>query len=150
MKKLSMIAAIAFLSLLCNVHAVVAQEAVTCKVLTIEATNSGNGVDSALQPYAAIFKKKPFDTFNSFALISEKEYTLKLNQPLQLSLPTQLTGTLEFRGNDKNNLKLQLHLTKNEGAPIVINGTASDGAPFMAAGYKSPLGRWVIAIKCNK
>lgn len=148
MKKLSILTAVAILSVLINVQTAFAQNSVTCKVFTIEASNSGNGVDAALKPYAGIFKNKPFDAFNSFTLISEKKYTLKLNTPTELSLPTQLSGTLEFVGNTSNKLQLNLSLAKNDGAPILIKGTTTAGVAFMAAGYKSPKGRWVIAVKC--
>lgn len=150
MKKLSILTAVVFLSILFQVHNAAANELVTCKVLTIEASNTGHGIDKALEQYASIFKKKPFHSFNSFTLVSENEYQLELNSPTQLELPRQLSGTLEFSGKNNSQLTLNLNLSNNNEPPIVIKGTASNGVPFMAAGFKSPHGRWVIAIKCSK
>jgi DNA-binding NtrC family response regulator len=128
---------------------VCAAEDVNCKVLTIEATNDGSGVAQPLREYASVFSQKPFDTFNSFRLVSEKEYTLPLNKPLTLSLPDQLNGTLAFKGKSNNNLQLTLKLAKAQNPPIIIDGKAGNGIPFMAAGFKSPNGRWILAVKCN-
>ncbi|MBN2530957.1 MAG: hypothetical protein JXR76_31510 [Deltaproteobacteria bacterium] len=126
-----------------------ADEQIVCKVFTIEATNSGLGLDDSLKQYASIFTQKPFNAFNSFKLVSEKEYRLAPNQPLKLTLPEQLIGTLEYRGMSGTRLKLNLKLSRQDCSPILIEGTAGNGVPFMAAGLKSPNGRWVLAVKCK-
>jgi len=127
-----------------------ADEKVTCRVFTIEATSDGTGIDDALKPYASIFAQKPFDSFNSFRLADEKMYQLSLNTPTTLQLPGKLKGTLEFKGKSDNRLNLNLNLSKNQSPPIVIEGTTGSGVPFIAAGFKSPKGRWVFAVKCAR
>ena len=127
-----------------------AGEKVNCKVFTIEASNDGTGIDAQLQPYASIFSQKPFDTFNSFKLTNETVYQLSLNSPAALSLPGEWKGSLEYRGKNDNRLKLNLNLSKNQTPPIIIEGTTGNGIPFIAAGFKSPKGRWVFAVKCTE
>lgn len=150
MRIMNVITTVCFLAVtFISFRADAADEPIVCKVFTIEATNSGVGVDDRLKQYASIFTQKPFSVFNSFKLVSEKEYRLAPNQPLQLNLPEQLTGTLEYRGMSGARLKLNLKLSRQDSAPILIEGTAGNGVPFMAAGLKSPNGRWVLAVKCR-
>ena len=119
-----------------------------CKVLTVEATNDGKGIDKALAGYADVFAKAPFNGFDSFKLVQEKKYTLELGAPSPLKL-RDLKGTLEYTGRTDKRLKLTLKLDRPAGSPVVIEGKASSGAPFIAAGMKSPSGRWVIAVECT-
>lgn len=127
-----------------------ATDGIFCTVLTIEASNGSEGVDAALSQYAAIFSQQPFASFSSFKLINEKQYTLELNKPLKLTLPADLSGSLEYRGALKSELHLNLNISSGTGKPVLIEGTASNGVPFIAAGLKSPNGRWVIAVKCSR
>lgn len=126
-----------------------AGEPITCNVITIEATNNGTGVDKTLKSFASVFSQKPFNAYNSFTLIAQKQYRLSLNSPHTLALPEQMSGTLVYKGKTDTSLKLTLELSKLENAPVVIEGTAGKGIPFMAAGFKSPDGRWIFAVKCT-
>ena len=126
-----------------------AGEPITCNVITIEATNSGTGIDKPLKSFASVFSQKPFSAYDSFKLVTQKKYRLSLNSPHTLALPEQLNGTLEYKGKANSSLKLTLALSKLENAPVIIEGTAGKGIPFMAAGFKSPGGRWIFAVKCT-
>ena len=130
---------------------VLADNLVKCKVLTIEATNDSSGVPLSLNAYASIFRQKPFDAYSGFRLVDTQEYSLKLNTQLQLVLPDQLSGTLLYKGKLTNHqLQLTLSLGKADNQPIIIDGTATSGTPFLAAGFKSPSGRWIFAVKCSE
>lgn len=125
-----------------------ANEHITCNVLTVEASKSGKGLDEALKQYSSIFAQKPFDVFDTFKLVSQKKYVLELQKPMKLILPSELSGSLEYQGKTSNQLKLSLKLSKSQDSPIIIEGTAGNGVPFMAAGFKSPEGRWILAVQC--
>ena len=126
-----------------------AAEPIICNVSTIEATNNGTGIDKPLKDFASLFSQKPFNAYNSFKLVAQKEYRLSLNSPHTLTLPEQLSGTLMYKGKTESSLKLTLELSKMQNPPVVIEGMAGNGIPFMAAGFKSPDGRWIFAIKCT-
>ena len=148
-RKISLITVILFLFGSIHTHTAFANGVIFCKVYTIEASNNAAGVDNNLKDYLSIFAQKPFTEFKSFELISEKEYKLVPNKPLQLTLPTQLSGTLEYKGMTGNSLNLNLKLSKQGSTPIIIEGKTGNGVPFIAAGLKSPKGRWVLAVKCK-
>ncbi len=126
-----------------------ADKVIRCNIFTIEASNSGAGLDSGLKEYAEIFKNKPFDKFNSFKLVSTKKINLSLGEKKELSLHTDLKGSLKFTGLSGKQLKLSLKLIKSNGSPVIIEGKALPGTPFIAAGLKSGHGRWVIAVECT-
>ncbi|MBN2719005.1 MAG: hypothetical protein JXX14_24370 [Deltaproteobacteria bacterium] len=144
-----MFASILFLSSILFATRLHAAEDINCKVLTIEASNDNSGVAQSLKEYTSVFSQKPFNSFNSFKLISETDYTLTLNTPRTLSLPDTLNGILAYKGKSDSSLQLTLKLAKAQQPPIIIDGKAGNGIPFMAAGFKSPNGRWILAVKCN-
>jgi hypothetical protein len=127
-----------------------ASERIRCEVLTIEASHSAQGVDPALAMYGAIFKKPPFADFETFKLIARKSYELQLANETALTLPSPYAGTLRFDRENAGRFELSLSLTRPSGAPILVQGKATPGTPFFAAGLKSPLGRWVFAVACDK
>ncbi len=127
-----------------------ASNKVRCDVLTIEVSNSNQGIDPALQSYAAIFKQSPFSGFNTFQLIHRKTYEMPLNAPVKLSLPASLGGSLRLNRKEGSQLDLTLTLARSGDKPIEINGRASPGTPFFAAGLKNPKGVWVIGIACRR
>jgi hypothetical protein len=133
-----------------NTPALFAAEKVRCEVLTIQASNSGDGVAKALESYATIFKQKPFSGFNTFQLVRRTTYSMPLGMHQKLVLPKPLSGSLLLRGETSGKLDLTLSLTPAGKKPITINGNALPGAPFFAAGLKNDTGIWVLGVICNR
>ncbi len=148
--KPKIIAAILGLLLLGGATLAEAGEKVRCEVLTIEASNSGQGVDPALMAHMSIFKKPPFSSFNTFRLVHKKSYELTLGAPAGLEMPKPLAGSLTFNKLVEGRLDLTLSITRPTGSPILISGKANPGSPFFAAGLKSSRGRWVFGVICDR
>ena len=127
-----------------------AKDTVRCEVLTIEASNSGHGIDPALRAHSAIFGKPPFSAFNSFRLVQRQALDVALGAPAQLTLPQPFSGSLGFNGEQQGKLNLSLTLARSQAQPIVINGKASPGAPFFAAGFRSATGTWIFGVLCDR
>ena len=148
--KPKLLAAALGILLLAAVGSAQASEQVRCEVLTIEASNSGQGIDPALMAHVSIFQKAPFSSFNTFRLVSRTSYKLELGKPVALSMPTPLTGVLTFNRLLEGRLDLTLSINRTTAPPILINGRATPGSPFFAAGLKSARGRWVFGIVCDR
>ncbi|MCP4601548.1 MAG: hypothetical protein GY847_13720 [Proteobacteria bacterium] len=148
--KAKMPAVVALLALFAGAFQSHASIKVRCDVLTIEASNSNRGIDPALKSYAAVFKQPPFAGFNTFQLIHRKTYDMPLNVPVTLTLPASLGGSLRLTRKDGSQLDLTLALARQGRKPIEINGRASPGTPFFAAGLKNQKGVWIIGVACNR
>ena len=127
-----------------------AAEKVSCKVLTIEASHGGQGIDSGLKEYTSVLRKPPFSTYDTFRLVHQQSYAITLGKSVSLTLPGAFSGKLNFNKVIKKHLDLTLTITRPSAKPIIINGKTISGAPFFAAGLKSKHGRWVFGIICNK
>lgn len=125
-----------------------ASETVRCDVLTIEASNSAGGIDKALMSYAEIFKQKPFSDFDTFQLVHRQTLEMPLNEPVSLTLPESLGGSLKLDRLIGSKLELTLTLARQGHSPIQIQGKASPGTPFFAAGFKNPKGVWIFGVAC--
>lgn len=125
-------------------------ETARCQLLSIEASTTGQGIDPALREYASIFKQKPFLPYNTFKLVNSNSYDLKMGSGLVVSLPTPLLGRLSFDKIDKGWLNMTFSLSRPSLPDVVVKGKASPGTPFFTAGFKSPRGRWVFGIICNR
>lgn len=148
--KPKLLAAIMGLILLGGAHLSAASDQVRCEVLTIEASNSGQGIDPELMAHVSIFQKAPFSSFNTFRLVNRSKYELTLGNPKPLTMPAPLAGSLTFNRQLEGRLDLTLTINRPSGAPILINGKATPGSPFFAAGLKSERGRWVFGIVCDR
>ncbi len=122
---------------------------VRCEVMTIQASNSKKGIDPALSAYKVVFKQRPFSAFDTFQLVHRQTYEMAVGTPTALSMPKTLGGSLSLNGEVNLKLSLTLTLARNGQRPININGTASPGAPFFAAGLKNPSGVWILGIACK-
>jgi hypothetical protein len=127
-----------------------ASERVRCEVLTIEASRSGQGIDPALALYGAVFKAAPFAEFDTFKLVGRRSYELALGSDAALTIPSPYTGSLRFDRENAGRFELTLSLTRPSGPPILVQGKATPGTPFFAAGLKSALGRWVFGVACDR
>jgi hypothetical protein len=127
-----------------------AEDTVRCEVLTIEASNAGQGIDPALRAHSAIFGKPPLSAFNSFKLVQRRAYDVTLGTPAALVLPQPFTGSLSFNGATQGKLDLTLKLARQQAQPILINGKASPGTPFFAAGFRSATGTWIFGVLCER
>ncbi len=148
--KARLTAAILGLILLMGATASQASDKVRCEVLTIEASRSGQGIDPALTQHASIFQKAPFSGFDTFKLVHRQSYELTLGAPVALAMPKPLTGALQFNNRPQGRLDLTLSIVRPKLSPILINGKATPGSPFFAAGLKSAHGRWVFGIICDR
>ncbi len=126
-----------------------AATATSCEVYTISASNSGEGIDPKLAEFAPLFKQSPFDTFNTFKLVSAKTYDLELKVPTKLKLPESIGGFLRLDSVEDGKLNLTLTLVRDGKKPIDIKGKASQGAPFFAAGLTKEDGVWIFGVKCK-
>jgi hypothetical protein len=127
-----------------------ASERIRCEVLTIEASRTGQGIDPALAAYGAVFRAAPFTQFDTFKLVSRKSYELTLGSQAALVLPSPYGGALRFDRENAGRFELSLTLTRPKGAPVQVQGRATPGTPFFAAGLKSALGRWVFGVACDR
>jgi hypothetical protein len=127
-----------------------ASEKLRCEVLTIEASRTGQGIDPALAAYQSIFKLPPFAEFDTFKLVSRRSYELTLGSDAALAIPSPYGGSLRFDRESGGRFELSLSLTRPSGAPILVQGKATPGTPFFAAGLKSALGRWVFGVACDR
>jgi len=144
-------ALLAGLLALAGMAAAQASERIRCEVLTIEASRTGQGIDPALAVYAPVFKTAPFADFDTFKLVSRRDYELTLpGGPTPLSLPTPYAGTLRFDRESGGRFELSLTLTRPTGGPVLVQAKATPGTPFFAAGLKSALGRWVFGVSCDR
>ncbi|MBN2802574.1 MAG: hypothetical protein JXR91_05735 [Deltaproteobacteria bacterium] len=148
MNKFSFIALL-FLFVMWGAPAAYANEKIMCKILTIEASNSNIGIDEKLGEYTKLFKMEPFSAYNSFKLINTEKVELLKGVETELKLGDNLNGTLKYSGLQLNHLVLSLNLLRADKPPVVIEGKALPGTPFLAAGLKSGNGRFVIAVKCQ-
>ncbi len=146
--KAELIAIVVATLLLCTFSAFAGKTA-SCKVLTIEASTSGQGIDPALKAHAVVFQKKPFADYNTFKLVHSQSYDLAKGANAQIVLPSPIVGELSFNKITAGRLDLTLTLKRPSLPSVVINGKAAPGSPFFAAGLKSPHGRWVFGIICN-
>ena len=149
MKRLSptLIALLAFLWGMPMAHPA---ETVRCTVMTIQASNTGQGIDQKLQGYTSILKQPPFSKFDTFQLVKDDTYRVSLNAPTTLRLPKSLTGSLRLNSQQKDQLNLNLTLARNGQRPIEIKGRAHPGSPFFAAGFTNPGGIWIFGVACNQ
>ena len=145
-----LLAAIIGLFLLLGATVSQASDKVRCEVFTIEASRSGQGIDPALVQHASIFQKAPFSGFDTFKLVHRQSYELTLGTPVALAMPQSLTGSLQFNNRLQGRLDLPLSIVRPQRSPILINGKATPGSPFFAAGLKSAHGRWVFGIICDR
>ena len=129
---------------------VAAAAPVRCEVLTIQASNDSSGLDKRLTAHAAIFKQAPFSRFNSFKLVSAKTYDMPARNPVKLTLPASLGGSLRLNKVEAGQLDLTLTLARQGRKPVDIQGRASLNAPFFAAGFKNPGGVWIFGVVCKK
>ena len=127
-----------------------ASDKVRCDVLTIEASNTGQGIDTALAEHTDVLTKPPFNSFNTFKLISRQGYDLRLGTATQLSLPAPMGGTLAFNNETGGRLDLTLTITRPQLKPVTVRGYAKPGSPFFAAGLKSSGGTWIFGVICNR
>lgn len=127
---------------------VMAAGSVRCEVLTIEASNSGRGLDAALSAHAAIFEQRPFAAYDTFVLVHRASYDLALNAPTALALPAGLGGSIRLNAADRTRFKLALTFVRSGRKPIEIAGLASSGVPLFAAGFRSPAGVFVFGVIC--
>jgi hypothetical protein len=138
------------LLILSGVAAAQASERIRCEVLTIEASRTGQGIDPALAIYGAVFRTAPFAEFDTFKLVSRRSYELTLGGPAGLELPPPYSGTLRFDRENAGRFELSLALNRPTGGPVLVQGKATPGTPFFAAGLKSALGRWVFGVSCDR
>jgi hypothetical protein len=155
MRRTSWILALAIVGVALSIGSpLAADDVVRCEVLSIEARNDGSGVDpalrSVLEAHATVFDKYPFSTFDSFKLVMRRTYELKMVSQVALTLPQPFTGRLSLKGWDSGQLKLSLSLSRGEGQPIVVDGNASPGTPFFAAGLASSGGTWIFGVLCDR
>lgn len=147
--KRSILAAIICCCTLLGVAPAWAENTIRCDVLTIEASRLGSGVEAPLRPYAAIFKQKPFDAFDSFKLVDKKTYELTLGASQKLKVPGGMSGKLLFKGLTGKRLELRLTLNKPGLKPITIDGLASPGAPLFAAGFRRSGRILIFGVACT-
>ena len=121
-----------------------------CEVMTIHASNSGQGIDTALTRFETIFKKSPLSGFNSFKLVDRQIIEMKISQKRELTLPDAIGGSLHLDRQNKGLSALTLTLYREGKKPITIRGRASPGAPLFAAGMRSAQGIWVFGIACKE
>ncbi len=121
-----------------------------CKVLTIQATRNGKGIDPRISQYSAIFKKKPFADYDTFVLLDAQVATVELKSPAALRLPTGISGSLVLNKVSEGKLDLTFTLSRNGKSPIRINGVASPNSPIFAAGLKSAAGIWIFGVACDR
>ena len=132
-----------------------AGEKARCTVLTIHATNKDGTTDPRLDEIPEL-KKPPFNMYKTFHLLSEKDYTLKKDVPVTLSLPagSGLQGKLVFKGENKalKELNFKLYLIKGSGKKKKEEETSfavRGKAPFF---YVRPFkkGQLILHIMCGK
>jgi hypothetical protein len=146
----AMLAALVAGALALGGGAVQASERIRCEVLTIEASKTGQGIDPALAIYGAVFKVAPFSEFDTFKLVARRSYELTLGAQSALSLPAPYGGALRFDRENGGRFELSLTLTRPTGGPVFVQGKATPGTPFFAAGLRSALGRWVFGVACDR
>ena len=127
-----------------------ASDKVRCDVLTIEASNRGQGIDAALAEHTAVLTKAPFSSFNTFKLVSRQGYELQLGTAAPLALPAPMGGALAFNSESGGRLDLTLTITRPQLKPVTVRGSAKPGSPFFAAGFKSSGGTWIFGVICNR
>jgi hypothetical protein len=127
-----------------------ASERIRCEVLTIEASRTGQGIDPALAVYGPIFRTAPFAEFDTFKLVARRSYELTLGGLSALELPSPYGGSLRFDRENAGRFELSLTLTRPTGGPVLVQGKATPGTPFFAAGLKSALGRWIFGVACDQ
>lgn len=137
------------LLVLTSMGAAQASERIRCEVLTIEASRTGQGIDPALAIYTPVFKTAPFAEFDTFKLVDRRSYELTLGGLAALSLPSPYAGSLRFDRENGGRFELSLTLARPTGNPVLVQGKATPGAPFFAAGLKSALGRWIFGVACD-
>jgi hypothetical protein len=125
---------------LTSMAAAPASERIRCEVLTIEASRTGQGIDPALAVYSTVFRTAPFAEYDTFKLVARRSYELTLGVQSALSLPPPYVGALRFDRENEGRFELSLTLTRPTGAPVLVQGKATPGTPFFAAGLKSALG----------
>jgi hypothetical protein len=148
--RVKLIAAIVGAIVLAGAIPAQASSKVRCDLLTIEASNRGQGIDAALTPHASVLRKPPFSAFDTFKLVSRNAYDLELGVPTALSLPAPMGGSLGFNSETAGRLDLTLTITRPQAAPVTVNGKASPGSPLFAAGFKSNGGTWIFGVICNR
>jgi hypothetical protein len=135
---------------LTSIAAAQASERIRCEVLTIEASRTGQGIDPALAVYRPVFLTAPFAEYDTFKLVTRHSYELTLGgQAATLALPAPYTGSLRFDQENIGRFELSLTLTRPTGAPVLVQGKATPGTPFFAAGLRSALGRWIFGVACD-
>ncbi len=135
-----------------SLHGVATQasnDKAACEVMTILASNSGQGIDTALREFRHLLIKEPFSKFDTFKLVSKQAVEIDDLQPKKLSLPDGIGGSLYLNRRTKGKMALTLTLTRDGKRPISINGTAAPGAPLFAAGMKSGNGVWIFGVACE-
>jgi hypothetical protein len=127
-----------------------AEKKVQCEVMTIQASNLGKGIDKRLKKHEATFKQPPFSAFDTYELIHRQTYKMPRSASVSLHLPESLGGSLRLNKVVNDQLDLTLSLARKEKSPINIQGKATFGAPFFAAGFKHPKGVWIFGVVCKK
>ncbi len=151
----TLVAVIAAAALALAAAPAVASEKARCTVLTIHATNKDGTTDPRLEQVPEL-KKPPFNMYKTFHLLSEKDYSLKKDVPVTLSLPagSGLQGKLVFKGTNKalKELNFKLYLIKGSGKnkkEVETSFAVRGKAPFF---YVRPFkkGQLIIHIMCGE
>lgn len=138
------------LGVLVGVSNAVAEKRVVCEVMTIQASNLGKGIDKRLKKHEATFKQPPFSAFDTYELVHRQTYKMPITASISLHLPESLGGSLRLNKEANDQLDLTLSLARKGKSPINIQGKATFGAPFFAAGFKNPKGVWIFGVVCKK
>lgn len=156
MIRLAAITTAALLATLAAAPLAHAEDKASCTVLEIEASNSGKGIDKALQPLAKKLKKPPFSAWKSFKLLKRhqrnvvrmKAFTLKLVNKGKMSL---LYRDASGSAHNKTRLRLSLTLDDAKGKRKLDLTIKLDSGDYYLIGG-DPLkdgGTYILATSCE-
>jgi len=142
-----------FFALCISAASASAEEKIQCEVLAIRADNADGGkIAKELSAYAATLKKPPFNSFSNYELLGKKAYELgPEKKKTELKLPSQLGGSLTYKGFMENQFHFDLKILKKEGSALSTTIKAAPGRPFFIAGFSLPNGgTLVVGFICKK
>jgi hypothetical protein len=126
-----------------------------CKILEVQASNTGGGVDPALKPLARKLSKPPFSAWDTFKLIAEHDKTVTRMKALDLALSPGGKLSLLYRDRiEEKKKKVRLRFTftlEDKNGKRRADGTinADSGDYFMIGGTPVDDGSaHILAISC--
>lgn len=125
-----------------------------CSIRVIHALPEGDGVDARLARFRPYLQKPPFTSWRRFDVLDEKDVTLILKKPTNMSLPDGKTATLTYvehhqKGEEPHRLEMRLQIESDKGTGRDTTFVLDAGGVVLQTAQKYQNGRLLLGFICD-